>query len=384
VARTDDVAHNPSLTTSSVTLSPAQLDAARSSGGLDGIALNPGGTFGFYNINRLGAWPTVSPLCNADAGEFMTGWGPTTPCAVPAGGGGSGGAVTSVAGSGAGIAVIPTTGNALVFNLGVTSDLAGAGIGLSGPTGAVTISNTGVRSVTNGTGISTSASTGAITIANTGVTGLTASTGLSASASTGSVTLTNTGVTGASCGTGMSCSSSTGSVLFTNTDPGANVSVLPGTNVTSVTHVGDAWTVNAATQTGTLISTGYTDGSTVGTVALSSASASQITDTVTQTVPTSGVCDVWISGQTTGGATSGTASFLYQLWVDGSAFSGTFLQNTTADAHNAQQSTQFTAFTRATGLSAGSHTFTWKGSLFSGGGALSTQHVSQLVEVKSP
>lgn len=33
-----------------------------------------------------------------------------------------------------------------------------------------------------------------------------------------------------------------------NTDPGANVSVLAGANISSVTHVGEAWTVNAATQ----------------------------------------------------------------------------------------------------------------------------------------
>lgn len=59
----------------------------------------------------------------------------TTPVTAP---------VSSVAGSGAGISVSPTTGAVVVSNTGVTSLVAGTGIGISGSTGAVTVTNSGV------------------------------------------------------------------------------------------------------------------------------------------------------------------------------------------------------------------------------------------------
>lgn len=142
-------------------LTVAALGTSVASGGFGDAAYCDSGA-SFHRLAQSSAAP--ADLC-PEAGAFMTGK-VAGPCGIPAGG--SGGAVSSVTGSGPGIAVIPTTGNALVFNLGVTSAVAGAGISVSGASGAVTISNAGVRSLTAGTGIGLSGSTGAVTISNTG------------------------------------------------------------------------------------------------------------------------------------------------------------------------------------------------------------------------
>ncbi len=85
--------------------------------------------------------------------------------------------VTSVSGTGAGISVSPTTGNVVISNTGVTSNIAGTGISVSGATGAVTITNTGVTSLIAGTGISVSGATGGVTVTNAGVVSLNGLTG---------------------------------------------------------------------------------------------------------------------------------------------------------------------------------------------------------------
>ena len=73
--------------------------------------------------------------------------------------------VNSVNGTGAGITVLPSTGDIYVSNTGVTSLVAGANVTLSGSTGAVTISSVS-SSYTAGSGITIS---GGGVIANSGV-----------------------------------------------------------------------------------------------------------------------------------------------------------------------------------------------------------------------
>jgi hypothetical protein len=97
-------------------------------------------------------------------------------------------AVTSVNGSGAGIAVNPTTGNVVVVNTGVTSLIAGSCIAVSAATGAVTITNTGIGTTYN---IDASTVAGG---ANLNLTGSDATTDRQAgqSAYTGQTTCSNT------------------------------------------------------------------------------------------------------------------------------------------------------------------------------------------------
>ena len=106
-----------------------------------------------------------------------------------------------------------------------------------------------------------------------------------------------------SAGTAITVTGTPPNYVVNNSDPGANVSVVAGSNISSVTHVGEAWTVNAATQSGAV--SGVTGSS--GVACSPTTGAVNCTNTgVTSLTAGSGIS---VSASTGGVTVSNTALF---------------------------------------------------------------------------
>jgi hypothetical protein len=154
---------------------------------------------------------------------------------------------------------------------------------------------------------------------------------------------------------------------------GTGLSSCTGSNILQCS--GGVWTQAAPPS---FVKSGFTDGSVIGTVLLTVGGAfQQVADTLTMTsVPASGVANLAYSIEAVIPSAPGGCEATFQARVDGSSVLAED-QTYTALSHGAsfRSSGRWITLWRATGLSAGSHTFDLFGTSPSGStGACNVQH----------